>query len=59
MNCEECGSSRLHIYDSRHVGDYVVRKRKCLACEDKFYTIESYMTKEELEMIENLKKENP
>ena len=58
MNCAECGSNRLHIYDSRHVGDYVVRKRKCLACEEKFYTIESYMTEEELEMIENLKKEN-
>ena len=57
MNCADCGSSRLHIYDSRHVGDHVVRKRKCLVCEEKFYTIESYMTEEELEAIENLKKE--
>lgn len=57
MNCADCGSSRLHIYDSRHIGDHVVRKRKCLACEEKFYTIESYMTEEELEVIENLKRE--
>lgn len=56
MNCADCGSTRLHIYDSRHIGDHVVRKRKCLACEERFYTIESYMTEEELANIESLRK---
>lgn len=56
MNCADCGSTRLHIYDSRHIGDHVVRKRKCLACEERFYTIESYMTEEELANIENMRR---
>lgn len=56
MNCADCGSTRLATYDTRHVGDYVVRKRKCLACEERFYTIESYMTEEELANIENLRR---
>jgi len=56
MNCSECQSSRLNIYDSRHIGDYVVRKRKCLDCDEKFYTIESYLTEEQLEEIEKLKR---
>jgi transcriptional regulator NrdR family protein len=56
MNCPECESSRLNIYDSRHLGDYVIRKRKCLDCDEKFYTIESYLTEDQLEEIENLKK---
>lgn len=56
MNCSDCGSSRLATYDTRHVGDYVVRKRKCLTCEERFYTIESYMTEEELANIENLRR---
>lgn len=56
MNCADCGSTRLHIYDSRHIGEHVVRKRKCLACEERFYTIESYMTEEELANIENMRK---
>jgi len=56
MNCADCGSSRLAIYDSRHIGDHVVRKRKCLACEERFYTIESYMTEEELANIENMRR---
>jgi transcriptional regulator NrdR family protein len=57
MNCPECQSSDLKIYDSRHIGDYVVRKRKCSDCGDKFFTIEGYMSEEELAEIENLKKE--
>ncbi len=56
MNCADCGSPRLATYDSRHIGEHVVRKRKCLACEERFYTIESYMTEEELANIENLRK---
>lgn len=57
MNCADCGSSKLSIYDSRHIGSHVVRKRKCLSCEEKFYTIESYMSEEELAEIEAIKKE--
>lgn len=57
MICVDCGSPKLAIYDSRHVHNYVVRKRKCLSCEEKFYTIESYMTEEELLEIEAIKKE--
>jgi hypothetical protein len=35
----------------------VVRKRKCLACDERFFTVESYMTEEELADIEAIKKE--
>ena len=55
--CADCGSPKLAIYDSRHIGNYVVRKRKCLSCEEKFYTIETYMSEEELLEIEAIKKE--
>jgi transcriptional regulator NrdR family protein len=57
MNCPECQSSKLNIYDSRHIGDHVVRKRKCMACDERFYTIESYMSAEELEAIEAIRRE--
>lgn len=57
MNCPECESSKLNIYDSRHVGNYVVRKRRCVACDERFYTLESYMSQEELDEIENIKRE--
>ncbi len=57
MNCADCGSSKLAVYDTRHVGDYVVRKRKCVSCDEKFYTLESYMSEEELEEIEAIRKE--
>jgi transcriptional regulator NrdR family protein len=57
MNCADCGNSKLAIYDTRHVGNHVVRKRKCLKCDEKFYTIESYMTEEELATIEEIKRE--
>ena len=59
MNCPECQSSDLKIYDSRHIGDYVVRKRECLSCNEKFYTIETYMSEEDLLEIEAIKKEKP
>lgn len=56
MNCPECSHAKLATYDTRHVADYVVRKRKCLACDERFYTIESFMSEDELENIENLKR---
>jgi transcriptional regulator NrdR family protein len=55
MNCPECESSKLNIYDSRHIGNHVVRKRKCLACDERFYTLESYMSEEELAEIESIR----
>ena len=57
MNCADCGSSKLAVYDTRHVGAHVVRKRKCVSCNEKFYTLESYMSEEELEEIEAIRKE--
>lgn len=57
MNCADCGSSKLTVYDTRHVGAHVVRKRRCVSCNEKFYTIESYMSEEELEEIEVIRKE--
>ena len=55
MKCSECRGSKLKTYDTRHIGDYVVRKRECCGCGDKFLTIESYMSEEELELIESIK----
>lgn len=57
MKCLECQSRKIKTYDTRHIGDYVVRKRKCDDCGDKFFTVESYMTEEELETIESIRKE--
>ncbi len=57
MNCADCGNSKLAIYDTRHIGQYVVRKRKCLGCDERFFTIESYMTEEELADVEAIKQE--
>ena len=57
MICADCNSPKLAVYDTRHVGNYVVRKRKCLSCEEKFYTVETYMSEEELLEIEAIKKE--
>lgn len=59
MNCADCGSPKLAVYDTRHVHNYVVRKRKCLSCNEKFYTIETYMSEEDLLEIEAIKKEKP
>ena len=58
MNCPECESNHLKIYDSRHIDNYVIRKRKCEECGDKFFTIESYLTQEQLDEIEILRKGN-
>lgn len=57
MKCSECRGDNLKTYDTRHIGDYVVRKRKCDDCDEKFFTIESYMTEEELEVVEAIRKE--
>lgn len=55
MKCSECQSSKLKTYDTRQIGDYVVRKRKCVDCDDKFYTIETYMSEEQLAEVEAIR----
>ena len=55
MNCPNCETKRIAIYDSRHTQHDVMRKRKCLSCDFRFYTIERYMTVEELEEIQEEK----
>ena len=56
MKCTHCNHTKLATYDTRHVADFVVRKRKCMSCDERFYTIESYMSEEQLEDIENLRR---
>ena len=56
MNCAECSSNRLKTYDTRHIKDYVVRKRRCEDCGDKFFTIETYLTEDHLQELEILKR---
>jgi hypothetical protein len=36
----------------------VVRKRKCLACDERFYTLEQYMSEDELEEIQEMRRSN-
>lgn len=57
MKCPECDHEKLLTYDSRRIGNHVVRKRKCVACDERFYTLESYMSEEELAEIEAIRKE--
>ena len=56
MKCPACDSLKIHTYDSRRVEDKVVRKRKCLVCDERFYTLEQYMSEEELEEIQQLRR---
>jgi transcriptional regulator NrdR family protein len=56
MKCPSCANSKIITYDTRRIEDMVVRKRKCLACDDRFYTLEQYMSEDELEEVQQLKK---
>lgn len=56
MKCPACDSTKIHTYDSRRVKDRVVRKRKCMVCDERFYTLEQYMSEEELEEIQQLRR---
>lgn len=56
MKCTDCGSARVHTYDTRRIEDKVVRKRKCLDCDTRFYTLEQYMSEDELEEIQELRR---
>lgn len=56
MNCPNCEGKKIAIYDSRHTQYDVIRKRRCLVCEFRFYTIEGYMTAEQLEAVQEEKR---
>ena len=47
MNCPKCNHKKLAIYDSRHTLLLVIRKRRCLACEFRFFTLERMMTEDD------------
>jgi transcriptional regulator NrdR family protein len=56
MKCPACDSTKIHTYDTRRIEDKVVRKRRCTNCEERFYTLEQYMSEEELEEVQELKR---
>ena len=58
MQCPSCRNTKIATYDTRRIEDMVVRKRKCLACDERFYTLEQYMSEEELEEIQHLRRSN-
>ena len=49
MICPECEHNKVHTYDSRKLLEGVLRKRKCLGCDFRFYTYESIMSEDEFE----------
>lgn len=56
MKCTDCGSSKVITYDTRRIEDKVVRKRRCTDCDTRFYTLEQYMSEDELEEIQELRR---
>jgi transcriptional regulator NrdR family protein len=56
MKCPSCANSKIVTYDTRRIEDMVVRKRKCLACSERFYTLEQYMSEEELEEVQEMRR---
>lgn len=56
MQCPSCRNTKIATYDTRRVDTMVVRKRKCLACDERFYTLEQFMSEEELEEIQEIRK---
>ncbi len=56
MNCPNCNHRKLAIYDTRHTQETVMHKRRCLSCEYRFYTVENYMSEEELEVLQEERK---
>lgn len=58
MKCPSCTNTKIATYDTRRIEDMVVRKRKCLACDERFYTLEQYMSEDELEEVQQLRRSN-
>jgi transcriptional regulator NrdR family protein len=56
MQCPSCSSTKILTYDTRRIEDKVVRKRRCISCEERFYTLEQHMSEEELEEVQELKR---
>jgi transcriptional regulator NrdR family protein len=56
MQCPSCRNTKIATYDTRRIEDMVVRKRKCLACDERFYTLEQYMSEDELEEVQEIRK---
>jgi transcriptional regulator NrdR family protein len=56
MQCPSCRNTKIATYDTRRVDTMVVRKRKCLACDERFYTLEQFMSEEELEEVQELRR---
>lgn len=56
MKCPSCTSTKIHTYDTRRIEDKVVRKRRCTVCDERFYTLEQYMSEDELEEIQEIRR---
>lgn len=52
MLCPTCDHNKLHTYDSRKMLDGVLRKRKCLSCDFRFYTYERIMSEEDYDELQ-------
>ena len=58
MKCPVCDSTKILTYDTRRVEEKVVRKRRCTDCKERFYTLEQYMSEDELEEIQERRRGN-
>jgi hypothetical protein len=58
MKCPACDSTKIITYDTRRVEEKVVRKRRCTGCSERFYTLEQYMSEDELEEIQEIRRGN-
>lgn len=52
MLCPVCEHAGLHTYDSRKVLEGVLRKRKCLDCDFRFFTFERPMSEDEYDDLQ-------
>jgi transcriptional regulator NrdR family protein len=44
IECENCGSTRTFVINTRDYGKARYRRRKCIACTKRFSTLELSMT---------------
>lgn len=58
MLCPMCEHAVLHTYDSRKILEGVLRKRKCLGCDFRFFTYERPMSEDEYEDLQLRLKEH-
>jgi transcriptional regulator NrdR family protein len=50
--CPECEHTVVHTYDTRKLGGGVLRKRKCLSCDFRFYTYELPLSEEQYDELQ-------